>query len=130
MAVNIKNVHARSIASITAAYEDAASEYRQAALAGDEDAAANAAMKMANLEAMHDKINGMAQRAVAQMPMAQNKYGLSPAEVEMAHKSFGPIKKNGVWTDLSLDEKEALYSQNRQKYRQKIASGEYQNQVR
>jgi hypothetical protein len=127
MAVNLKNVHARGVASIAAAYEDAQSEYRQAALAGDEDAASSAALKMANLEAMAEKFQGMANRAMTQQPQARNQFGLSPDEVEIAHKSFGPIKDKdtGLLADLSPEAKERLYLEKKLLLQRKRASGEY-----
>jgi hypothetical protein len=63
----------------------------------------------------------------AQEYSAQNKYGLSPQEAEIARNSFGPIKKNGRMVDMSDDDKLRSYAFNKQKYRNMIADGSYSN---
>jgi hypothetical protein len=131
MAINLKNVHQRGVANIAAAYEDAQAEYRQAALAGDEDAAAAAALRLAGLEAMADKFNGMASRAMAAPATPPNKWGLSETEEAIAKNSFGPIKDSrGNLVDMTDDQKCELYSQNKQKYRRAVADGSYSTQVK
>ncbi|SRR5579871_2109787 len=126
--VDLKNVHARGVQSIQLAYEEAASEYRQAQIAQDEDAMAASAMKMAGLEAMAEKFNGMANRAMAQSAQPVNKYGLSPEEIDIARNSFGAIKQGRGYVDLSDDEKQRLYYENREKYRSMLASGKISRQ--
>jgi hypothetical protein len=69
--------------------------------------------------------NQFVMRQQAQQPA--NQFGLSQAEIEVAHNSFGPIKRNGHYVDLSKDEKERLYAEQRNKYHYMRQTGQYRD---
>jgi hypothetical protein len=90
------------------------------------------AQRMLELDAQAQALGQRAQQYVAQQQdakayQAQNRYGLSPQEAEIARNSFGPIKQNGRYVDMSDDEKLRTYALNRQKYRNMVADGSYSN---
>jgi hypothetical protein len=66
---------------------------------------------------------------VRQQAPRGNQFGLSPEQVEVAHNSFGPIKREGRYVDLSNAEKEKLYAEQVNRYHHLLATGQYRNQT-
>jgi len=120
--VDLAKVHQRSVEGFNAAYQNAAAEYQQAALAEDVDGMAAAAQQMAALRASMRELNSMASEYVATQRQAtpSNRYGLSEDEVAIARN----------WTSdnrMSEDEKLRTYAEQRQRYRQARADGSYRD---
>jgi hypothetical protein len=110
-----------------AAYQQEGLRYSQAQESGDADTAQAALIQMAAHRSAIDGLDNILrdhQAAIASGP-APSKYGLTEAEREVAHNSFGRIRVNGNYVDISNDEKEALYLKQKQKLHQMRATGEY-----
>lgn len=122
--VDIRKVHERGVASMSAAFKEAELEYQQAALANDVDGMAAAGMKMAGLDATLEKFNALAHRTANPQPQQyqepRNRYGLTATEEEIARNSFHA-------PDMNDDQKQQLYAQNRAKYQHMRATGAYRD---
>jgi len=110
----------------------AAAELEASRLGEDPEGAMAAAQRILELDAQQSALVARAQQlGQSRQGLPQhNQYGLSKEEVEAAHNSFGPIKKDGMWVDLTNEQKEQKYAENRLKLRQMRASGQYTDQTR
>jgi hypothetical protein len=86
-----------------------------------------AADKILKIDQDYARLEQLAQQHIVRQQMQQpsNQFGLSQDEIEVAHNSFGPIKRNGHYVDLSKDEKERLYAEQKHKHRYMVATGQY-----
>jgi hypothetical protein len=86
--------------------------------------------RILRIDAEHARLEQIANQHVMRQQARPhgNPNGLSPDEVEVAHNMFGPIKRNGQYVDLSNDEKERLYLEQKNKYHYKLATGQYSRQ--
>lgn len=123
-----------ALAGYQAAMNEEAAKYQNAQLMNDMAGQVEAAQNLANYQAQINALNQMAQPLVnpTQGPKP-NKYGLSPEEVEMAHAAI-PDRHDirdayGSRVVLSADDKEARYAEQKAKYRQMLATGQYSNQT-
>jgi hypothetical protein len=118
---DLKAVYDRGLASLSAAYQSAISDYHLGQSTGDTDLAAEAAVRMAGLEATAREFHGLANRAASPQGAAPvDKYGLTESERAIA--------KN--WTsdpNISTEDRLRTYSQQKARYQQARASGEYRD---
>jgi hypothetical protein len=93
---------------------------------GDVNGQAEALKEMAAIEVQKRAAHAIAVNDAQQIQAARaatNRYGLSPEEVEVARKAY--YDRNDGKTDLSNDQKEALYAHNKEKLRQMKATRQY-----
>ncbi|MET4372556.1 hypothetical protein ABIA99_005265 [Bradyrhizobium sp. LB12.1] len=120
MAVDVREVQARSAEAFQVAYTEESANYQRAALVGDTEECARSASAMAGLRATCRELDMMAQEALnPQRPaLPVNRYGLTAAETDVALNSFSGV---------SDAEKLESYARNKSKYRGMLARGEYSN---
>jgi hypothetical protein len=103
--------------------------FQQAEIFNDVAGQAAALKEMAAIEVQKRAAHQMAVNDARQMQatrVATNRYGLSPEEVDIAHKSYVDRSgRDGLETNLTNDQKEALYSRNKEKLRQMKATRQY-----
>jgi hypothetical protein len=130
---NEAEIYNASMAGYTAAIVEEQAAYQKAQLTGDINEAIRASQAIASLRTQANEYHRMASEHASTLRQptqgAQNKYGLSQAEIEIAHNSYGAIKdkRTGQMLDLTPEEKEEAYVRNREKYRAMVRDGSYSN---
>jgi hypothetical protein len=126
---NEAEVYNTAMSGYQAAIVEEQANYQKAQLTGDVYEAVRASQAIASLRTQANEYHKMAsEHARSMQPTSQpasNKFGLSPAEAEVARNSFGPIKRNGRMVDMTDDEKLEAYAKNKQRYRSMVADGSY-----
>ncbi|WP_027578541.1 hypothetical protein [Bradyrhizobium sp. Ai1a-2] len=120
MALEIQKVHARSMEAYDAALADHNAAYLNAVATGDVNAAADAAMFMAAIQANRANLNALAHQALNPPPprVPTNQYGLTAEEQDIAHSSFSDPR-------MTKDDMEKLYAHNKQRYWHMRQTGQY-----
>jgi hypothetical protein len=108
---------------LTAERARAAGEYEEARLSEDADSVMYSADRITEIDAKIGALNQIANNFVAgqQRAQAQNRYGLSKDEQEVAHGLASGDRS------MTNDQREQVYAQNRAKYHRMRASGEYRD---
>jgi hypothetical protein len=118
---NLKEVYNRGVANLTTSYQSALSDYHMSESMNDADGMADAAVRIAGLEATYNQFQSLAHRtANPQAAVPVNRYGLNAEEQEVARNFTGDNR-------LSDDEKQRIYSEQKAKYRHQRATGQYRH---
>ncbi|WP_316234235.1 hypothetical protein [Bradyrhizobium sp. SZCCHNR1098] len=125
MTIDNKTLLADTMRGYQYAREEAYSELRRAQIDDDRTAAAEAVFKINDLDVKMqnlDRLYAQAEhRPEPQQRAPSNKFGLSPEEEEIARSIGGSIK--GMTDEQRLER----YAQQKQRYQQARASGEYRD---
>ena len=111
---------------LAARHARAMGEYESARQLDDGEATLAAADQLVEVQARIAALNLIKQQQSNMQAMAQaaapNRYGLSPEEIDIAHKSY---TERGDRSDLTRDQKEQLYAQQKAKLQHMKRTGEY-----
>lgn len=115
-----KEVYNTAMAGYQSALIQEQAAFQQAQISGDLDEQVRASQSMASLRSQAKEYQALASEHARSIQAAQpmNRFGLSPEEIEIAHKSFST-------TGATKEEKERLYAENRAKLHRMRSTGEY-----
>jgi hypothetical protein len=119
---NLKAVYDRGVENLQHAYRSAVADFHLAQSSGDTDLAAEAAVRMASVEATAREFHSLASRAAAPQggAAAIDRYGLNETEREVAKS----------WTNdanISEDQRLRTYAEQKQRYQHQRATGQYRD---
>jgi hypothetical protein len=124
-----QKVYDQAMAGYGEAIADHEHEYRKASMRNDTDAMASAAMEIAALRVQAKEFDALAREDARGMQASipkGNKYGLTDEEVEIARSSI--VDRPRV-TNLSEDDKQKLYAENKQKLAEMRRTGQYSDRA-
>lgn len=129
----MNNPHLRSYQVARAGYQsginDAVAKYQNAQLMGDLNGQVEAQQEAASYQTQMEALDRMMQPILNPAPGPKvHKYGLTDEEVAAAHASVPDrtdLKVNDNRVYISNDDKERMYAENKQKYRNLLATGQY-----
>ena len=122
-----REIYNMTMQGYLAAIAQADANIQAARITGNDVAASEALMEKASMQVQMEKAHALSvQHAQSMQTTAQrNKFGLSPEEVDIAHRSFSGESLGHRDQGMTLEQKEESFARNKAKLHRMRANGEY-----